>query len=207
MIIIGLAVRPVVVLIHLLSHALTAIAITQQKTTIYLGSYGDQEKSAKISIGLLDVWFTVIPFLWQIGLCIPTDKVPFKFEQRLSYILAGPLTPVAISGVVLLISAVFGFNYYITFTLTALFYAAVIDLLINFIPRDKPTFTDGYSLKLLLIRKKYPTEFFVALDEFSRHDYVAAAKHFEKASRIMPQKKTIHEFYLKAKELAIEPSH
>ncbi|HZY79304.1 MAG TPA: hypothetical protein VFE50_07275 [Cyclobacteriaceae bacterium] len=202
MIIIGLAVRPVVVLIHLLAHALTAIAITEQKTTIYLGSYGDQEKSAKVSIGLLDVWFTVIPFLWQIGICIPTDKVPLKFEQKLSYTLAGPLMPVAISGVILLIAAVAGFNPFVVFTLNALFYAAVVDLFINFIPRDKPIFTDGYSLKLLLTRKKYPTEFFVALDEFSRHDYVAAAKHFEKASRIMPQKKNIHEFYLKAKELA-----
>jgi hypothetical protein len=55
LIVIGLAVRPLVVLTHILSHALTAIAITKQRTTIYLGTYGDQEKSAKISVGLLDI--------------------------------------------------------------------------------------------------------------------------------------------------------
>lgn len=202
MIIIGLAIRPLVVVTHLLSHALTAIAITNQRTTIYLGSYGDQEKSAKIRIGLLDIWFTVIPVLWQHGVCIPTDKVSMKFDQKLSYILAGPMMPVAISGIILLIAAVVGFNEYLVFVLTILFGVSVLDLFINFIPRDKPSFTDGYSLKLLLTRKKYPTEFFVAIDEFSRHDYIAAAKHFEKAARKMPDRKNIYEFYLKAKELA-----
>lgn len=199
---IALAVRPLVVLLHLLGHAIVAITTTRQKTSIYLGSYGDQEKSARVNIGLLEVWFTVSPFLWQSGICVPTDKIVMKFEEKLSYTLAGPFMPVLVSAVILLASAVAGLNEYYLFVMKALFGVSVVDLIINFIPRDWPVFSDGYLLKLLLTQKKYPTEFFVGIDEFSKHDYAAAAKHFEKASRKMPQQKTIHDFYLKAKELA-----
>lgn len=201
-ILIGLAVRPVVVLLHLLGHAIVATRVTQQKTAIYLGSYGDQEKSAKITIGLLDIWFTVSPFLWQSGLCVPTDKMIMKFDQKLSYILAGPFVPVLISGVMLLASAVANFNEYFLFVMAVFFGVSVLDLFVNFIPRDRPVFSDGYSLKLLLTQKEYPSEFFVGIDKFSKHEYAAAAKQFEKAAKKMPAKKNIYDFYLKAKELA-----
>lgn len=209
-ILIGLAVRPVVVLLHLLGHAIVAIATTHQKTTIYLGSYGDQEKSAKVTIGLLEIWFTVSPFLWQTGLCVPTDKIMMKFDQKLSYTLTGPLLPVVITGLLLLACAVTGVGEYTVFILLITFVLSVFDLLVNFIPlsrplailNDRPLFNDGYSLKLLLTQKEYPTEFFVGIDEFSKHEYAAAAKHFEKAAKKMPKKKNIYDFYLKAKELA-----
>lgn len=191
-----------VVLLHLLAHAIVAITTTHQKTAIYLGSYGDQEKSAKVSIGLLEIWFTVSPFLWQTGLCVPTDKIVMKFEQKLSYVLAGPFVPVLVSGVLLLSTAVAGLNEYLLFVMKAFFGIAVLDLFVNFFPRDWPVFTDGYALRLLLTRRKYPTEFFVGIDEFSKHEYAAAARHFEKASKKMPGRKNIYDFYLKAKELA-----
>jgi hypothetical protein len=209
-ILIGLAVRPVVVLLHLLGHAVVAIMTTRQKTAIYLGSYGDQEKSAKVNIGLLEIWFTVSPFLWQAGLCVPTDKIMMKFDQKLSYTLAGPLLPVVVSGVVLLGCAVTGFGEYTLFIMMIFFGLSVLDLFINFVPtsrplaiiNNRPLFNDGYSLKLLLTQKEYPAEFFVGIDEFSKHEYAAAAKHFEKAAKKMPKKKNIYDFYLKAKELA-----
>jgi hypothetical protein len=201
-ILIGLAVRPVVVLLHLLGHAIVAITTTHQKTAIYLGSYGDQEKSAKITIGLLDIWFTVSPFLWQSGLCVPTDKIVMKFDQKLSYTLAGPFVPVLASGVILLVAAVANFHEYTLLVMVIFFGVSVLDLFVNLIPRDWPTFSDGYSLKLLLTQKEYPAEFFVGIDEFSKHEYAAAAKQFEKAAKKMPKKKNIYDFYLKAKELA-----
>ncbi len=196
---IGFAMRPVVILLHLLGHAITAIAITNQKTTIYLGSYGDQQKSAKVNIGLLEIWFTVIPVLWQSGLCVPTDKILMKFDQKLSYTLVGPLLPVVISGVLLLGSAVMGLGEYTVIVMSAFFGAALLDLVVNFTPVSTPVavidnralFNDGYTLKLLLTQKQYPTEFFVGIEEFSKHEYVSAARHFEKAARMMPQKEVI----------------
>jgi hypothetical protein len=191
--------RPLVILLHLLGHALTAISITGQKATIYLGSYGDPQKSGKMTIGKLDIWFTVIPLLWQSGLCVPTDKILMKFDQKLSYTLAGPLLPVGVSGVLLLASAVSGFGEYTVLVMMGFFGAAILDLFINFTPistpiaviENRPLFNDGYTLKLLLTQKEYPTEFFVGIEEFSKQEYASAAKHFEKAARMMPQKKAI----------------
>jgi len=199
LVLIGFAMRPVVILLHLLGHAITAIAVTNQKTTIYLGSYGDQQKSAKINIGLLEVWFTVIPVLWQSGLCVPTDKIMMKFDQKLSYTLAGPLLPVVVSGILLLSSAVFGSGEYTVLVMMSFFGAALLDLFINFMPvstplavlENRPMFNDGYTLKLLLTQKEYPTEFFVGIEAFSKHEYISAAKHFEKAARLKPQSKNI----------------
>jgi tetratricopeptide (TPR) repeat protein len=196
---IGFAMRPVVILLHLLGHAIIAIAVTNQKTTIYLGSHGDQQKSAKVNIGLLEVWFTVVPLLWQKGLCVPTDKIVMKVDQKLSYTLTGPLLPVVVSGILLLGSAVIGFGEYSVMVMMGFFGASVIDLFINFTPVSKPLavvdhrplFNDGYMLRLLLTQKEYPTEFFVGIEEFSKHEYASAAKHFEKAARMMPQKKAI----------------
>src|ERR1041385_9467868 len=99
MIIIGVAVRPVVVLLHELGHALFATIIARQKIVIFLGSYGDKERSANVNFGVLEIWFTGNPFLWQYGLCVPSFPIT-RADQRISYFLAGPILPLAVSAIV-----------------------------------------------------------------------------------------------------------
>ncbi|SEO00261.1 hypothetical protein SAMN05216436_12835 [bacterium A37T11] len=62
--------RALTVVIHELGHAVPAIFLTKEKVAIYIGSFGDPNKSLHVNIGLLEVWFKYSPFLWGRGLCV-----------------------------------------------------------------------------------------------------------------------------------------
>ncbi|MEI9917402.1 MAG: hypothetical protein WDO14_01200 [Bacteroidota bacterium] len=198
MIIIGVAVRPVVVLLHELGHAIVARLFSNQKIVIFLGSYGNKERSANVSFGSFEIWFTGNPFLWQYGLCVPSFPIT-RVDHRISYILAGPILPVAVSGVVADAAVFLHFNEYISFFAIVFFAVSVLDLFINLIPygnaiafyQNAPVFIDGYLLKLAWLQKKYPTEFFVGINQYSKKEYDDAARNFEKAARRMPGNKQI----------------
>ena len=205
MIIIGVAVRPVVVLLHELGHALVARIFARQKIVIFLGSYGDMDRSANVRFGDprragagLEIWFTGNPFLWQYGLCVPSLPIP-RIDHRISYILAGPILPVAVSAIVADAAVFLHFNEYVRFFALVFFGVSVLDLLINLIPYgnalaffyNAPVFMDGYLLKLALLQKKYPNEFFVGINQYSKKEYDDAARNFEKAARRMPGNKDI----------------
>jgi hypothetical protein len=205
MIIIGVAVRPMVVLLHELGHAVAARIIAPQKITIFLGSYGNKEQSANVCFGNplhagagLEIWFTGNPFLWQCGLCVPSVPIT-RVDHRISYILAGPVLPVALSAIVADAAVFFHFNEYVRFFSLVFFAVSLLDLAIDLIPygnaiafyQNTPVFMDGYSLRLAWLQKKYPTEFFVGINQYSKREYDDAARNFEKAARRMPGNKEI----------------
>lgn len=199
MIIIGLAVRPFVVVLHEFGHALIATFFARQKVVIFLGSYGNRERSANVTIGLWEIWFTGNPFLWQCGMCVPTFPIT-HVNYRTSFILAGPILPVAVGAIMADAAVFFHFGEYTTFVMLVFFGVAVVDMVINLIPYrgaiatydNTPVFTDGYALRLVLLQKKYPLEFFTAISQFSKHQYSDAARNFERALRRMPGNKTIN---------------
>ncbi len=51
----GLVIWPITVLLHELGHAIPALILTRQKVSIYIGSYGDPDKSLHFRIGLLEL--------------------------------------------------------------------------------------------------------------------------------------------------------
>jgi hypothetical protein len=93
----------------------------------------------------------------------------------------------------------FHFGEYTTFVIFVFFGVSIADMIINFIPYRRqlaeygntPVFTDGYSLQLVLLQKKYPLEFFTAISQYSKHQYADAARNFERALRRMPGNKVI----------------
>ena len=198
MIIIGVAVRPIVILLHHLGHAVVAKIVARQKIVIFLGSYGDKERSANVTIGSFEFWFTGNPFLWQLGLCAPTVPIT-RADQRISYFLAGPIFPLAVSAVVADAAVFLHFNEYVRFFSLVFLGVSALDFIINLVPyaspigfyQNKPVFMDGYSVKLAWLQKKYPTEFFVGINQYSKKEYDNAARNFEKAARRMPGNKEI----------------
>jgi hypothetical protein len=198
MIIIGVALRPIVVLLHELGHALVATIIAHQKIMIFLGSYGDKERSANVRIGRLEIWFTGNPFLWQHGLTVSSAPIT-RPDQRISYFLAGPVFPLAVSLIITDAAVFLHFNEYVRFFSFVFLGVSVLDLIINLVPygnalafyKNAPVFTDGYSLKLAWLQKKFPTEFFVGINQYSKEQYSDAARNFERAARRMPGNKEI----------------
>ncbi len=47
---------PLVTLLHELGHAIPALLVTRKKVTIYIGSYGDPQKSLCFRVGLLEFY-------------------------------------------------------------------------------------------------------------------------------------------------------
>ena len=203
MIIIGLAVRPLVVFIHVMGHAIVARMFAKQKIVIFLGSYGDKERSANVVLGSLEIWFTGNPFLWQRGLCDPSFPIT-RVDHRLAYVLAGPVLPVAVSAIIADAAVFLHFGQYTEFVALVFFGVSVIDFAINLIPYSNPiafyntvpVYMDGYAFRLVLLQKKYPNEFFVGINQYSKEDYADAAHYFEKASRKKPHSKTIYRHLL-----------
>jgi hypothetical protein len=198
MIIIAIATRPVVIVLHELGHVIAARLFARQQVAIYLGSYGNQESSANITVRWLTIWFTSNPFLWQRGLCVPSVPIT-KVNHRISYLLAAPILPVAIAAIVADAAFVFHFGEYARFISFVFFGVAILDMIVNLIPYGNPiahhngegVFTDGYLLRLAFLQKKYPVEFFTAISQYSKHQYNDAARNFERALRRMPGNKII----------------
>src|SRR4051812_42563886 len=140
MVIIGLAIRPIVVLLHQAGHALVATLFAHQKIEIFLGSYGNKDASASITIRSWKIWFTGNPFLWQSGLCVPSFPIT-NAKFRASYFLAGPIVPVAISAIMVDAAIFFHPGDYTKFVVLVFFAVSVLDLIINLIPWPNPIAT------------------------------------------------------------------
>lgn len=198
MVILGIAIRPIVIILHQVGHAFMATIFAHQKIEIFLGSYGNKDASANITIRSWKIWFTSNPFLWQSGLCVPSFPIT-SVKFRYSYFLAGPILPVAVSAIIADAAIFFHFGDYWKFVSLVLFGVSVLDLIINLIPWPKelamydnnPVFTDGYNLRLTTLQKKYPLEFFTAISQYSKQQYEDAARNFERAARRMPGNKEI----------------
>jgi len=174
--------NPFIVLFHELGHAIPAILLTKQKVTVYIGSYGDPNKSLKINFGALVIFFRYNPFNWRMGLCMPSAKT-ISINKQIIYTLTGPLTSFFIAS----IACYFTFShdlhgflklFFIVFLGTAFF-----DLLNNLIPSETPiklydgtfTYNDGYNLKQLFYNKRLPKDYFEAVDLYNEQRFADAA--------------------------------
>jgi Flp pilus assembly protein TadD len=198
-VLIGLAIRPLIVFLHELGHAFAAKRSFPQRVSIYLGSYGDKQKSANLEIGSLEIWFTSNPFLWQRGLCVPTHRL-LTTRDNVMFILAGPLTPVIIAFIAVAAALLIPTNVYFREVIFIFAGVAVLDLIYDLIPNskpvavldDQPVFNDGYALKLLSLQSRYPDEYFTALRQFENQEYEEATRNFEWAARRLPNEEIVH---------------
>ena len=152
--------RPLTVLLHELGHAIPALLLTAAKTSIYIGSYGDEENSRRISIGKLEIWFRYNLLEWKQGLCIPHAK-KVTVNRQIIYTICGPLTSLLVAITLLYLAFVFDCSALLTFVLLTFLVSAVIDLVTNLRPNPVPiklhsgtiVYNDGYAL-LKLFRMK-----------------------------------------------------
>lgn len=152
-------IRPITILCHELGHAIPAILLTGKEVTVYLGSYGDADKSFKLTIGKLTFFVRCNPLQWRGGLCIPSVKEISRTHQVI-YTLCGPLVSFVIGGV----AVYFAFNDNIEGFLKLFFIlsmaSALLDAYTNLRPNPIPiklangnvAYNDGYSLKMLMSR-------------------------------------------------------
>jgi len=188
LILIGLVLitRPFTVLFHELGHAIPAILLTKQKVTIYIGSYGDPNKSVKLNFGLLTILFRYNPFAWRLGVCVPSAK-SISINRQIAYTLTGPIASLIVATIACYFAFAYDLHGFLKLFLIVFLGSAFLDLLVNLIPNGTPiklydggiTYNDGYSLKQLFYYKQLPKEYSEAVDLYNEQKYADAAVLFE----------------------------
>ena len=178
--------RTFTVFFHELGHAIPAIIFTKQKVSIYIGSYGDPKKSFKFNIGLLEIWFKYNPFLWELGLCVPSAK-EISINKQIVYTLTGPLTSSIIAIILCYFAVSYNFHTNVQIVLLSFLVSSIYDLYTNLIPRSTPiklydgsyVYNDGYALKQLFSYKKISNKYSDAIELFNLKRYADAAHEFD----------------------------
>ena len=181
-----LATRPFTVLFHELGHAIPAMLLTGKSVSIYMGSYGDPNKSLHFSVGLLDVWFKYNPFLWKLGLCVPSAK-HVSINKQIIYTVTGPLTSVVVASVACYFTFAYDLHGAIKLVLIIFLGSSIFDLFVNLIPRGIPVklydgslvYNDGAQLKRLFHYKRIPKALERAVELCNEEKFAEAATCFK----------------------------
>ena len=181
-----LGTRPFTVLFHELGHAIPAILMTGKPVSIYIGSYGDPNKSLHFSVGLLDVWFKYNPFLWKLGLCVPSAK-HISINKQIIYTLTGPLASVVVASAACYFTFAYDLHGAIKLVLVIFLGSSIFDLFINLIPRETPialydgslAYNDGFQLKRLFYYKRIPKALEGAAELYNQERFSEAATCFK----------------------------
>lgn len=178
-------IRPFTVLFHELGHAVPALLMTKEKVTIYLGSYGDPNKSLHFNIGRLEFWSKYNPFTWRAGLCIPSST-DMSYNQRIFFILAGPFASLIIASIACYLTFAFELHGSLKIILVIFLGSSIFDLYVNLKPSAKPialydgnlAYNDGYRLKQLFYFKKLPASYKIAAKLYGEQKYEEAGALF-----------------------------
>jgi len=182
--------RMLTVLFHELGHALPALAMGSERVVVYVGSYGDPNKSLTFSIGRLHFYLKYNPLLWNQGLCVPNSD-GLTVNQQILFTISGPVMSL-ILGTACFIAAFIGTLHADIRTAFVIFgISAVIDFYTNLIPREDPiklfdgslTYNDGHLLRQLWRYRAYAAEYPKAAEFYNRGDYATAADLFHATIR------------------------
>ncbi|MFT5765470.1 MAG: hypothetical protein ACI8VT_001797 [Saprospiraceae bacterium] len=169
-------IRPVTTFIHELGHAIPALFFTKEEVVIYVGSYGDTDKSIIWKIGRLSILFRYKITDWQLGVCWH-GRTP-KIIQNFLIILGGPVFSLILGIVSYLLILQYRDHTFLTFLLAALLVSGLLDFVVNMIPRDHPlemhdghlVLSDGGQLLYYFKVMNYPPSYFEGLDLLEEYE-------------------------------------
>ncbi|HEY4147847.1 MAG TPA: tetratricopeptide repeat protein [Chitinophagaceae bacterium] len=169
------------VLLHELGHAVPKLLMTTGRVGVYVGSFGDADRSLKCHIGRLDLFFKYNPLLWRKGLCKAHGI--FSAKQRLLFSAAGPLTSLLLTLTCWRLLADFDFYGILKFSLGIMLYVSAVITLSSIIPlRNAVTLNDGRKIgndaaQILywLKYRKLPLAYWQATEHIRNQQYREAA--------------------------------
>lgn len=179
--------RPLTVLLHELGHAIPALMFTGQEVTIYIGSYGDRDKSRRLRLGKLIFYFRYNPLAWRMGLCAPSAR-QISINRQIFYTLSGPFASLLIGGLATYFVFTYDLHGFLKLFLIVFLGSAALDLIVNLVPSPDPIrlddgtliYNDGYSLIQLFQFKKFPDAYAQSHRLFSENRFAESADLAEK---------------------------
>lgn len=176
-------IRPITVFFHEMGHAIIARIFTKKDVKVFIGSYGNTDRSFSFKIGPYIYYFYKNPIKWGRGVCIAEANV-MSIDKQILFSFGGPLMSLVFAIITFII------NYYSDFKnlfFLLLFYSSLIDFVANLIPFNRKialedgrtTTNDGSRILALLKLKKLPAEFPKAVNFLQNKQYAEAVKIFE----------------------------
>jgi len=172
--------RPFTTLVHEIGHALPSLAFTNKKVTIYVGSYGNLEKSFKFNIGRLEIFFT--PKLFSLGQGLCSHASPRTLGQSIIIVLGGPVFSLLLGLFFSWLILSYKNQPEIAFVMGIFLTSGIFDFITNIIPNTEPlvmhdgrtTHNDGFQFQRMLQTSKYPTTYFEAMKALNNNQYELA---------------------------------
>ncbi|NIF06595.1 hypothetical protein F3J23_14190 [Chryseobacterium sp. Tr-659] len=209
--------RPLTVFFHEMGHAVTGWLITRKKINVFIGSYGNKDKSFKINGKNFNYYIFKNPLKWGIGLC-ETEEKKISFNHQILFVFGGPAASLLLAALSYLIISNTDF-WEIFFTV--LLISSAIDFITNMYPTSKTVYlsdgrsisNDGRTIINLFTLKKLPKEYVEGIDKFKEKKYIEAASIFDE---VLKESKDPNVYRMaivshlqsrnnkKAKEIAIE---
>jgi len=179
--------RPFTTFLHEMGHAIPTLLYTQKGVTIYIGSYGDPQKSMFFNLGRLTIFFKYNPLLWDYGLCV-REQIEISIDKAILILLMGPLFSL-LMGAASLYIALFGrYPDSITFVSMMIAISCLLDFYQNIVPNEKPSrlhngtevHNDGQQIKQLFKYHNLPKEYDTYIDLYNNNKFETASIGFEK---------------------------
>lgn len=200
-----LILRPFSTLLHELGHGIPALLFTNQKVTLYLGSYGDPKESFSTQIGRLELYFNKNPFNWKVGLCV-LEQNALSINKLMFIFLMGPLVSLILSLILSYLIFFSNLNDHVKMVLLFFNISTYYDFLVNIIPSNKPIelhngtsiFNDGQQIIDLFKLKKIPKEYEMGIEKYNDKKFAEAIILFEKVYAKGFQEGIIHKLLIVA---------
>ncbi len=178
-------IRPFTVLIHELGHGIPALLLTDDKVTLYIGSYGEYKNSLHFDIGRLEFFFKYNPLLWKLGLCVHNTR-DLTLNQHILITLFGPLSSLLLGSLFFYLALTTDLHGSIKIISVVFLASSMFDFFLNIIPSEQPirlhggkiAYNDGQQLKQLVKLKKLSPEYGIAIEYYNNENYSNAAKEF-----------------------------
>ncbi|QHI35097.1 TPR repeat-containing protein YrrB [Kordia antarctica] len=188
-----------IIIIHEFGHAISALLNSTGKVTVYLGSYGDEEKSFRFKIKRLECFFKYNIFAWKGGLCVPHGKnVSWKSSVLIS--VFGPLTTLLLGSITCIVLLFFEINLLAKMILFAFAFSCILDFIFNIIPRKRQiklhdgsfVYNDGKRLTYLWSIRNMYDEMNEAMTFYNEKNYAKAADLFEECLTKAPENQELY---------------
>ncbi len=185
-VLIAIFARLLTTLIHELGHAIPALIFTENDVEIFLGSYGDYNKSKSLKLSRrFRIYFTLNPLRWWGGM-VNYSTLSDSFYKRLSVLLLGPLFSFILAIAAILVVWCFDFNGFLKLLTLFFLVSAIIDLR-NLYPNGNPiktfsgsiTYNDGTLIKRLINNRDNLKRLSSAYKLYAEGDYRGAIGLFQ----------------------------
>ncbi len=169
--------RPFTTMVHELGHALPSLAFTNKKVTIYIGSYGNLEKSFKFNLGRLEIFFT--PKLFSLGQGLCSHAQTRTLGQSIIIVLGGPIFSLLLGLVFSWLILSYKNQPEIAFVMGIFLTSGIFDFFTNIIPNAEPlvmhdgrtTHNDGFQFQRILQTSNYPSTYFEAMEALNNDQF------------------------------------